>query len=93
MDFPYIRIEHVEKYASGCKKYDLDYKHANNNIRSDCIKYCVEHLARCKQRSEPPHSLLRREYFEKNIDQKPKKCNIRRTMLKMSGKQCNKKSD
>ena len=37
----YIRIEHLEKYDSGCINYDLDYKHANNNIRTDCLLNCM----------------------------------------------------
>ena len=91
MGFSYIKIEHLEKYASGCFQYDMDYKHANNNMRSDCMNHCVEQLGKCRNGTEPPHSLLRREYFEKNLDLKPKKCNIRSTLLNKYRKQCNMK--
>ena len=92
MGFSYIKIEHLEKYDSGCINYDPDYKHANNNIRSDCLLNCMRNLTKCKKGSEPPESLLRREYFEKNLDQKPKVCKIRpNTLLNKYHKQCNMK--
>ena len=91
MGFSHIKKEHLEKYDSGCFNYDLDYKNANNNIRSDCLLNCMRNLTKCKKGSEPPDSLLRREYFEKNLDQKPKICKIRRNLLNKYHKQCNMK--
>ena len=91
MRFSYIKIEHLKKYDSGCFKYDFNYKHANNNIRSDCLLNCMRNLAKCKKGLEPPDSLLRREYFEKNLDQKPKVCKIRPASLNKYHKQCNMK--
>ena len=88
MAFSYIKIQHLEKYDSGCVKYDLDYKHANNNMRSDCLLNCMKKLAKCKFGEEPPESLLRREYFEKNLDRKPRLCKILRGKLTMYHKQC-----
>ena len=84
----YIKIEHLEGYDAGCINYDLDYKHANNNIRSDCMLNCMRDLTKCKKGSEPPDSLLRREYFERNLDQKPNKFKINRTLLDKYHKQC-----
>ena len=91
MSFSYIKIEHLEKYDSGCFKYDINYKHANNNIRSDCLLNCMRNLTKCKKGSEPPDSLLRREYFEKNLDQKPRVCKITPNLLNKYHKQCNMK--
>ena len=51
----------------------------------------MRNLTKCKKESEPPDSLLRREYFEKNLDQKPKICKIRRNLLNKYHKQCNMK--
>ena len=54
----------------------MDYKHANNNMRSDCLLNCMKKLANCKKGYEPPESLLRLEYFMKNLDEKPKNCKV-----------------
>ena len=84
----YIRIEHLEKYDSGCINYDLENKHANNNIRTDCLLNCMRNMTKCNKGSEPPDSLLRREYFEMNLGQKPELCKIKRSTLNKYHQQC-----
>ena len=50
---------------------------------------CVKNLAKCQNGTEPPYLLLRRYYFEKNLDRKPKICIIDNTLLNKYHKQCN----
>ena len=88
MTFSSIQIRHLEKYDSGCFKYDLDYKHANNNMRSDCLLTCMKKLAKCEKGNEPPESLLRLEYFMKDLDQKPKNCKIFKNKLNKYHRKC-----
>ena len=55
-----------QKYDTNCFEYDLDYKFANNNMRSDCITHCYLDSKRQKCNSKgiiPSLYLLRSEYF------------------------------
>ena len=90
MTFSSIKVlRHLEKWDSGGIKYDLGYKHANNNMRSDCLLNSMKKLAKCKKGYEPPESLLRmRHIFMKNLEHKPKNCNILRDKLTRYHKQC-----
>ena len=54
------------KYDTNCFEYDLDYKFANNNMRSDCITHCYQNSKRQKCNKQgiiPSPYLLRKEIF------------------------------
>ena len=51
----------------------------------------MRNLTKCKNGTEPPESLLRREYFENNYDEKPETCKIQSSLLNKYRKQCNMK--
>jgi hypothetical protein len=52
-------------YDTNCFNYDLDYKYANFNMRSDCITDCFVEKVRkhCKHSDMAPNDLLFREEY------------------------------
>ena len=54
------------QYDTNCFEYDLDYKFANNNMRSDCITHCYQDAKRKKCNTHgiiPSWYLLRKQIF------------------------------
>ena len=60
----------VPGFDTNCFKYDLDYKHANYNMPSDCISNCVQNdfskTHNLSERFHPYFSLYRKEFLENN---------------------------
>ena len=53
-------------FDTNCFEYDLDYKFANNNMRSDCITHCYQNAKRQKCNTNgitPSFYLLRKDLF------------------------------
>ena len=57
-------------FDTDCLKYDLDYKHANFNMNSDCVQSCAQHkLSRYFNQTNKiyrNYGLIRREFIEQN---------------------------
>ena len=66
-----LNIERLDSnYETNCYAYDIDHKHANFNMRSDCMTSCYQTLMRkkCNQSGSfiSANKLLRSQYIENN---------------------------
>ena len=66
IDYSLVSVDRLDSsYDTNCYEYNLDYKHANFNMRSDCLSSCKHDASRtiCLM-TEQPSILLRKEYFQ-----------------------------
>jgi len=61
--YSYIQTSLLEGYATECRNYDLDYKYANFNMRSDCILHCLRNHDNLTDKIGPISYLIRKEYY------------------------------
>ena len=77
----YSRIETElldTSYDTNCYKYDPDYKHANFNMRSDCITDCIQKRMDCEDKTNSFfNALMRKEIFVQDTNRLIRICNMR----------------